>query len=126
MKMKMKIISIFVCTLLICTGLTVSGNLINEKDDNFKIQSENNTFNEFDLIIGKINNLHEEIINDRVRYAFHAEWLIIIIRAFFPPLVSLVLPVKRIFEKDIDISIPKDSFYGHISEGKIFGFMLFL
>ena len=124
--MKKKLIGIFVCMLLIGTVLPVSGTIINEKDDNFKIQSENNKFNEFDLIIGKINNLHEVIINDRVRYAFHAEWLIIIIRAFFPPLFRLILPVERIFERDIDRSIPKDSFHGHISEGKIFGFMLFL
>ena len=59
--MKRKITGIFVCMLLIGTVLPVSGTIINEKDDNFKIQSENNKLNEFDLIIGKINNLHEEI-----------------------------------------------------------------
>lgn len=124
--MKKKVIGIFVCMLLVGTVLPVSGNIIYEKDDNFEFQSVNNPFYEFDLIIGKINNLHEEIINGSLRYVFHAKWLLIIIRAFFPPLVNLVFPVKRIVEKDVDKSIPKDNFHGIISEGKIFGFMLFL
>ena len=121
--MKKKLIGMFVCMLLITTVLPVSGIIINEKDNNFKILPEDNKFYEFDLIIGKINNLHEETINDRLRYVFHAEWLIIIIHAYFPP---LGFAVKRIFYKDVDKSIPKDNFHGHISEGKIFGFMLFL
>jgi len=116
--MKKKILGIIMCMLLVLTVLPVTGTLMNENDNNYKILPNNDRFYEIDFMIGKIHNISEETKNDTIRYTFHADWIIIIIHAYFPP---LGFTTKRILDRNVDMSIPKNNFHGRITEGRIFG-----
>ncbi len=110
-----KVVGLFVCILMITSvTLPVTADVLFEEDKN------TNEILGFEVWFfhARIDNLTEEIINNKTYYTFHAEHF----RAF---VIAFLLPIyfhfQRINEKDINTGFLKRNFIGFAGENSIFG-----